>query len=154
MIAAPVRHALPSGFLSAALGVLVTAAVIRDLIWHFPIPQRRVQVNLRARGELAPAVGAFIYGFSLGLGVLTFIAFAAFIVLVLMLAAAPEFVSALALGGAFGFGRASLVWIVGFVAPSPQRSEGFVNAMASHRWAAALASSVGALGVYVSRMAP
>ena len=46
--------------------VLLSLALVRDTLWRFPIPQRRVQVNPQGRSDVHPAVGAFVYGVSLG----------------------------------------------------------------------------------------
>lgn len=139
-----------SQVLGFGLVTLLVIALVRDLIWRFPFPQRRVQVIQEARDTLPPTVTSFVYGSYLGAGLLTFIAFSSLPIFyaTIILAHSPTLVLTAAAG--FGVGRALMPFLIAWRWPRPEQSLQVVKTMDKHRKLAATASWIGAAGVLLA----
>lgn len=145
LVLTPVRPSLTS----AAVAIFVTLlaiALVRDLLWRFPILQRRVQVNPAALAE-RPFAAAFLYGMTLGTGVLTFIAFASMYAFLVVVGLQHSIGDAVALGAGYGVGRGALPFAISALAPDPRQTEQTVRSMVAWRPVAALLSWTAAAGL-------
>lgn len=138
------RSWLPAVILG--LGVFTIFAFVRDFIWRFPMPQRHVQINPRALTH-APVAGAFVYGVSLGAGVLTLIPFASLFPFMLIVATQGSSWDAVELGAAYGLGRTTFPFLVAWLAPAPSQTDRAVDRLVRRRFAAALASFIAAVSL-------
>jgi sulfite exporter TauE/SafE len=105
------------GMTLLALGVTGGVAFLYSLrefgFAALPIPQFKRQVPARWRLELRPRIAAWLYGLELGAGLMTFVVVSTFYVAALWsVFAASPWIGAATMG-AFGFGRALPVVLIG-----------------------------------------
>lgn len=109
-VASPIRTMLPSLTAVGLLLPLCAVAMALDLRWiSLPNVLRRGQVPVKWLARYGPSRSYFLYGFSLGAGVFTFVPFAITFVAFSAGALLAPFWGAVAAGAGFGIGRAGLV---------------------------------------------
>jgi cytochrome c biogenesis protein CcdA len=131
-----VQHVVPSAAAMALLAAVAFVASLLDLeLISLPRPQRSAQVPSAWRNRWPLAVASFGYGVVLGIGILTFIPFAAFYV-VLVAGILFGFPLGVYLMLGYGAGKAVMTVVLSARPSDPERVPW--RKLMANRWAVAL----------------
>ena len=125
---------LPWLVVNSIVGIAAIACSIRELeLVHFPLPQSNWFVPRRWATKCSEAAAVFVYGFSLGAGVLTPIQGCLYAVILWILLAGSVWQGILAMA-VFGICRTLPIWLMYSTATAAERDESMLYTYVVSHW--------------------